>query len=187
MTKEVKAATSNASNQTTEVVNQKEEKNMNGFNFSLGTESAVNEYDNVGAYQTVQEMMARNEQLSVRFYTGKDGIICAWIESSNVAGYKYQLNNKSYLGIMNYLTKGEVSDFDSNPRDVTNLGEEVDFELEVMKTAIKEGKRLQYVPLFRERPEYIKAFLPCFKGKIMFRIKRTDEVLDYLRENKQTI
>ena len=52
---------------------------------------------------------------------------------------------------------------------------------------VEAGKTIQYVPLFREHPDYISAILPCFKGKIMFRIKRTEETLNYLREQKQII
>ena len=49
------------------------------------------------------------------------------------------------------------------------------------------GKTIQFVPTFRERTETISGILPCFKGKVMFRIKRTEEVLNYLRENNQIL
>ena len=52
---------------------------------------------------------------------------------------------------------------------------------------IETGKTIQFIPLFRERLENISGNLPCYKGKIIFRIKRTDNVLNYLRENKQFI
>lgn len=67
---------------------------MANFNYSINAESAVKEYDNQGAYNTLQEMMKRKEQLTVKFYGGKDNIPCAWIESAHVAGFKYQLKNK---------------------------------------------------------------------------------------------
>ncbi len=181
MDKVIAVATQNA--QVAEATNN----NVNKFNFSFGAETATREYDNVGAYNTLQSMMARNEQLTIQFKTGKDGIIYAWVESARVAGYKYELKNSTYHGIMNYLTTGTVSDFDTNPKESDNLGNEVDFSWEVMKAAIKENKRIQYVPLFRERPDYISAVLPCFKGKVIFRIKRTEEVLNYLRENNQIL
>jgi hypothetical protein len=86
---------------------------------------------------------------------------------------------------MQYLTKGEATDFDSNPSVTDTLEEGADFQLMVLQALVNEGKTIQYIPLFRENPEYISAVLPCFKGKVMFRIKRTNEILDYLRENKQ--
>lgn len=160
---------------------------MANFNYSINAESAVKEYDNQGAYNTLQEMMKRKEQLTVKFYGGKDSTRCVWIESAHVAGFKYQLKSASYQGLLNYLFKGDVTDFDTNPKVADTLNENEDFQLGILKAMIDAGKTIQYVPLFREHPDYISAILPCFKGKIMFRIKRTEEALSYLRENKQTV
>ena len=160
---------------------------MANFNYSINAESAVKEYDNQGAYNTLQEMMKRKEQLTVKFYGGKDSTRCVWIESAHVAGFKYQLKSASYKGLLNYLFKGDVTDFDTNPKVADTLNENEDFQLGILKAMIDAGKTIQYVPLFREQPDYISAILPCFKGKIMFRIKRTEETLSYLRENKQTV
>ena len=136
---------------------------MSTFNFSLNTESAIREYDNQGAYNTLQAMMNRKEQLTVKFYGSKDNMPCAWIESVHVA------------------------DFDSNPNATDTLDENTDFQFSVLKMLIGAGKTIQYVPLFRERPQYISAILPCFKGKVMFRINRSEDTLDYLRENRQAV
>lgn len=160
---------------------------MSDFNYTISAENAVRVYDNQGAYNTLQEMMKRKEQLIVKFYGSKDNIPCAWIESAHVAGFKYQLKSASYQGLLNYLFKGDVTDFDTNPKEADALDENEDFQLGILKAMIDAGKTIQYIPLFREHSESISAILPCIKGKIMFRIKRTDEVLDYLREHKQII
>ena len=160
---------------------------MGTFNFALTNESAVRKYDNSGAYNTVQEMMNRKEQLTVKFYGNKDNIPCAFIESAHVAGFSYQLKSESFQGLMNYLFNGEVTDFDSNPNETDTLEEDTDFQFGILKMLIEAGKAIQFIPLFRERPENISAILPCFKGKVIFRIKRTEETLSYLRENKQAV
>lgn len=160
---------------------------MSTFNFSLNTESAVRVYDNQGAYNTLQGMMNRKEQLTVKFYGSKENIPCAWIESTHVAGFKYQLKIEAFTGLLNYLFNSEVTDFDANPSDTGTWEEDIDFQLAVLKMQIEAGKTIQFVPLFRERPEYISAIQPCFKGKVMFRIKRTEDTLNYLRENKQAV
>ena len=170
---------------TADVEQTKERKIMGTFTFDFTPESAVRKYDNEGAYQTLQAMMNSKEQLTVKFYSGKDGIPCAWVESRRVAGFKYQLKSETFQGLMNYLTKGEVTDFDSNPAATDTVDEGADFQLMVLQELVNEGKTIQYVPLFRENPEYVSAVLPCFKGKVIFRIKRTNDMLDYLRENKQ--
>lgn len=170
---------------TASVEQIKETKTMGTFNFNITPESAVKKYDNEGAYQTLQTMMNSKEQLTVKFYSGKDGIPCAWIESKRVAGFKYQLKSETFQGLLNYLTNSEITDFDSNPTAYDTLDEGADFQLMVLRMLVSAGRTIQYVPLFRENPEYVSAVLPCFKGKVVFRIKRTGEILDYLRENKQ--
>jgi uncharacterized protein YkuJ len=186
MTKQSAAvATQNATENGNAVASVKQTKTMGTFNFNITQDSAVRKYDNEGAYQTLQAMMNSKEQLTVKFYSGKDGIPCAWVESRRVAGFKYQLKSETFQGLMNYLTKGEVTDFDSNPAATDTVDEGADFQLMVLQELVNEGKTIQYVPLFRENPEYVNAVLPCFKGKVIFRIKRTNDMLDYLRENKQ--
>lgn len=83
-------------------------KSMSNFNYSINAESAVKEYDNQGAYNTLQEMMKRKEQLIVKFYGSKDNTRCAWIESAHVAGFKYQLKSASYQGLLNYFLKNNI-------------------------------------------------------------------------------
>ena len=160
---------------------------MSNFDYNFGTKTAIKEYDNQGAYNTLQEMMKRKEQLIVKFYGSKDNTRCTWIESAHVAGFKYQLKSASYQGLLDYLFKGKEIDFDTNPKEADVLNENEDFQFKILTMMVETGKTIQYVPLFREHPDYISAILPCFKGKIMFRIKRTEETLNYLREQKQII
>lgn len=160
---------------------------MANLNLGFSNESTVKVYDNQGAYNTLQAMMNRKEQLTVKFYGSKENIPCAWIESVHVAGFKYQLKTEAFIGLLNYLYNGEITDFDTNPSETDTWEEDTDFQLAVLKMQIEAGRTIQFVPLFRERPEYISALLPCFKGKVMFRIKRTEDTLSYLRENKQAV
>lgn len=160
---------------------------MSEFNYSIKAESAMKVYDNEGAYNTLLQIMNRKEQITLKFYGSKDNIPCAWIESKRTAGFKYQLKTDSFIGLLNYLFDGVVADFDKNPAESDSVKDGDDFQFKVMQMLVASGKTIQFVPLFREKAEYISGILPCFKGKIMFRIKRTDEVLNYLRENNQIL
>lgn len=161
---------------------------MTNFEFNFDELlSSTNEYDNKGAYQTLQDMMNRKEVINVKFYVDKQGYPCAWIESANVAGFKYILKNESFAGLMKYLIKGEVSDFDADPMKAEAVNDPKGFQLNLFKRFVESGRKIQYVPLFREANGYVSANIPFFKGKIFFRVERTSELLDYLRENKQTI
>lgn len=179
------AAENNNAVATASVEQVNNTKTMGTFNFSTTLESAVKKYDNVGAYQTLLTMMKNKELLAVKFFSSKDGIPCAWIESKRVAGFKYELKSETFQGLMNYLSNGDTFDFDSNPTKTDTLDEGADFQQLVLRMFVESGKTLQYVPLFRENPLYINAVLSCFRGKVLFRIKRSEELLDYLRENKQ--
>jgi hypothetical protein len=83
------------------------------------------------------------------------------------------------------LTKGEVTEFDPAPQEYEVAKFTNDFY--IMKLFVDKGMMLQCTPLFRERPGYVSAFLPCKKGKITFRVKRTEQVVNYLREAGQFI
>lgn len=76
---------------------------MEKFNYGIGTDNTVKVYDNQGAYNTLQEMMKRKEQLIVKFYGSKDNTRCAWIESAHVAGFKYQLKSASLSRLVELL------------------------------------------------------------------------------------
>ena len=65
-------------------------------------------------------------------------------------------------------------------------GEE-DVQLSVVKQIV-DTQRVQWTPLFRERNSTnISGYKGYLKGKIHFRLPRTEELLDYLREHNQTI
>ena len=148
---------------------------MTNFEFNFDELlSSTNEYDNKGAYQTLQDMMNRKEVINVKFYADKQGYPCAWIESANVAGFKYILKNESFAGLMKYLVKGEVSDFDADPMKAEAVNAPKDFQLNLFKRFVGSGRKIQYVPLFREANEYVSANIPFFKGKIFFRVERTN-------------
>ena len=145
------------------------------------------EYDNNGAHAEVMKMMNRGDKLSVKFGATKTQRPYAWVESKTVAGFKYELDAERVDHLINYLITGEVVEYAGDPMksDTLEVGE--DYQLEIMKQFIENSQTLQYVPLFREYPDKISAVKSLFKGTIYFRIPRTKENLDYLREMKQPI
>lgn len=145
------------------------------------------QYDNNGAHAEVLKMMKRGEKLKIKLRTSKDRHPYAWVESKTVAGFKYELNEEKFNNLLVYLTKGEICKYESDPMDVEVMKEGEDFQLEVLKSFVEGGVSLQYTPLFREYNDSISAMKSFQKGTIYFRIPRTSEILDYLRENEQAI
>ena len=157
------------------------------FDFTLDIDkpSVKQSYDNAGAYATLLSIMERYSNINVEFRLDKENYHYAWVEAKGVAGFKYYLKNEAFNGIIKYLTKGEVTDFDPAPLDYEKAKFTDDFY--IMKLFVDKGIILQCTPLFRERFEYLTAFLPCRKGKITFRVKRTDYTVNYLREAGQCL
>lgn len=127
-------------------------------------------------------MMKAGQKLSVKFYTGKDNKPCAWIESKQVAGFRYELKEVSFSGLINYLITGKTADFDASPMETQPLAEGANYALLVLKLMLEEHWGIQFTPLFRERSNYITTQKVLRKGTIYFHIQRTDENIELLRD-----
>ena len=161
----------------------KNKENMRKGTFTLPTlQESQSQYDNIGAYNQLQTMMNAGQKLSVKFYTGKDNKPCAWIESKQVKGFRYELKKVSFEGLMSYLMTGEIADFDASPMEIQPLEEETNYALLVLKLMLEQHWGIQFTPLFRERSNYITAQKVLRKGTIYFRIPRTGENIELLRD-----
>ena len=105
----------------------------------------------------------------------------------NIGAYNQLQAMMSFKGLMNYLISGEVADFDTSPMEVQPLKEETNYALLVLKLMLEEHWGIQFTPLFRERSNYITAQKVLRKGTIYFRIPRTDENVELLRDYDVTI
>ena len=165
----------------------KNEENMDlKFDFAA-LQGTKQQYDNNGAHAEVIKMMNRGDKLSVKFGKTKTQHPYAWVESKTVKGFKYELDAERTNNLINYMATGAVSDYAGDPLLSDTLEANEDFQWEMMKQFIENGQTLQYTPLFREYNDKISAMKAMFKGTVFFRIPRTTEALDYLREHQQDI
>lgn len=143
----------------------------------------VKNYDNNGAHNAAKSIMSKSENMSIQFKTGKDGFPYAWLESKTVAGFKLILNKYELNWLMRYLVFGETEDHGTDPDNVEAYqSEEKDLQLSIFKQMIEKGKTMQFVPRFRETNGYITAYASFKKGKVIFRLKETEELNEYLAE-----
>lgn len=147
---------------------------------------SVQNYDNKGAHDATKLIMKRNENLSIKFKADKDNFPYAWLESKSTAGFKLRLNQAELSWVMKYLKEGAIEDFETKPEEVEAYkeGEDNDFQLQMFRQLIESGKILQFVPTFRETRGYISATASYMKGKIFFRLERTEELVEYLQEKE---
>lgn len=160
---------------------------MVNIDFSALTTAKEQQYPNNEAHAEVMKMMKRGDKLSVKFGTTRTQHPYAWIESKTVAGFKYELDAERVINLIHYLMTGDVREYAGDPMQSDTVEPSEDYQLEMMKLFIENGQTLQYTPLFREYNDKISAMKAMLKGTVFFRINRTPEVLDYLREHQQDI
>ena len=157
------------------------------FHFTLQPAQATVEYDNEGAFNQLLSMMKRGERIDFKLFNSKENHPSVWAESRTVAGFRYDVSSESFSGLMDYLRTGKYEVFEKSQGEPAVLEEDTDFQLMIMKQYIEAGVLLQYVPQFREYSDKVTASISFLKGKIIFRVNRTQELMDYLRENNQII
>lgn len=143
----------------------------------------TNAYDNIGAHNAIKSIMLKGERINMQFGMDKEGYDCAWIESKTEAKFKYQLSDEGFFWLLAYMQKGEIEDYGVKPSQVTpeeNIG--VDFQLVMLQAFVECKFHVHCTPLFREVNGYISALASFANGKVIFKVKRTEELIDYLRE-----
>ena len=102
-------------------------------------------------------------------------------------GFRYDVSSETFESLLHYLRTGNYESFEKCQSEPDELDEGADFQMMIMKQFVEGGVLLQYVPQFREYTDKVTASISYQKGKILFRVNRTQELMDYLRENNQII
>lgn len=148
----------------------------------------ANSYDNMGAHNTVKFMMNKKEYITVKFGIDKGGYNYAWVESRTLKGFKYQLTENGLAWLVTYLQTSELEDCQVKPTEVMpEEDENSDIQADILKIFINNKFKVQCTPLFRETSGFINAIASFANGKVLFRIKRTEELIDYLREKEYLV
>lgn len=130
-------------------------------------------YNNEAAHRQVKQLMEQKRNLSIKL----DNEPCAWISTPNITRLKYQLNTDLWKWIINYLETGSPDDFRVFPSRIKQLP---DFQFVTLKALIEARYNVQRIPFYRETQANINLVAIFTYGKIYFRIKRTDDFIDYL-------
>ena len=131
-------------------------------------------------------MMKAEVTLNVRFDTSRELHPRVWVESRGIAKFPFDLSRESYKGIMEYLERGKYETFECTCDDIITYPNPTDFQLNAMTFFIRKGYPLLYTPISRNYPYEISAYLPFLKGIIFFNVRRTKELIEYIREHDTT-
>lgn len=134
-------------------------------------------YDNEAAHRQVKLLMMQRKRLHILVYAGEVYISC-----QKHTGLRYQLNNNSWKWIVNYLRNGDYEDFGVFPSkaDISKG----DFEEIKARELIEQKNNIATIPFHRETESVISLRVLFKYGKLYFNIRRTDDFIDYLIDNK---
>ena len=133
-------------------------------------------YDNEVAHRQLKLLMRQGRQLNIRV---EDEV---WVSSQGVTGLRYQLNEKSWQWILNYLQTGDYEDFGVFPSEISRFTYE-DFQESKVRELVDSKCNIACIPFLRETQPFVKL-RGLFKfGKLFFSIRKTDDFMDYLNAN----
>lgn len=133
-------------------------------------------YDNEVAHRQLKLLMRLGRQLNIRV---EDEV---WVSSQGITGLRYQLNEKSWQWILNYLQTGDYEDFGVFPSEISRFTFE-GFQESKVKELVESKCNIACIPFLRETQAFVKL-RGLFKfGKLFFSIRKTDDFMDYLNAN----
>ena len=133
--------------------------------------------NNIEIHSQLKQLMEQGKKLTIQL----DDEPCAWISTYRVTSLRYSVNNESWRWLLNYLKTGNPDDFGINPNYLPPLP---NFQEKVLRELINSHECVARIPFLRETTAYI-SLVGIFKfGKVTFRIKRTNEFVEYLYEKQ---
>ena len=133
-------------------------------------------YDNEVAHRQLKLLMRLGRQLNIRVEDE------AWVSSQGVTGLRYQLNEKSWQWILNYLQTGDYEDFGVFPSEISRFTFE-GFQESKVKELVESKCNIARIPFLRETQAFVKLRGLFKYGKLFFSIRKTDDFMDYLNAN----
>ena len=131
-------------------------------------------YDNEAAHREVKLMMMQGRQLDIQVEEEE-----VWVSSQGVTGLRYLLNDDSWKWILGYLQTGDYEDFGVFPSDVSLIVEDGFKEIKV-RELIDQCCDIASIPFHRETEAFIWLIASFKFGKLIFKVRRTDNFINYL-------
>lgn len=154
------------------------------FNFSFIKPVAEFNLNEAERLEVVNRLMAEGVRLSnVSFFTsGRDGNEYVAIRTNKTTGTSVPAKESYVNAIMKYLIAGEVSKMEVQEGDPWSN----DAQMSILKLILESGKNVQIVPPYKGENSLMAVYGMRF-GRINFRLERTEELVNLLREYKQAV
>lgn len=135
-------------------------------------------YNNEAAHHEIKLLMMQRKQLNIRVEEEE-----VWISCQGMTGLRYLLNDDSWNWILGYLQTGDYEDFGVFP-SVVSLMVKDGYQENKVKELVGQGYNVATIPFHRETEAYIRLRVLFKFGKLFFGIRRSDEFINYLIEQK---
>ena len=135
-------------------------------------------YDNEAAHRELKLLMMQHKQLHIRVEDEEVSV-----SSQGVTGLRYLLNDDNWKWILGYLKTGDYEDFGVFPSAVSLIVEKGVKESKI-RELVDQGYNVVPIPFHRETEAYIRLRVLFKYGKLFFGIRRSDEFINYLIEQK---
>lgn len=166
---------------------------MQKYNMALIQPTTETVYPNTEAHAELKAMMNRYVQTKqsihrpkLFFWVDKDGYECIFVESGTVSSFKYRINPDSFTWILNFLMNGNIEEIDGlNPMSLakSEYSDTNSFCTDMLKLFVENKLgNIQFTPQLRDRSGKLSAIASFRHGIITFRVERTEELCEYLRE-----
>lgn len=155
------------------------------YNLSGLQPTADTVYPNTEAHAELKAMMNRGERVNLSFGIDRFGFEVAYPQSKTTDWFGYQLNPENMAWILRYLTNGETEDFNVNPTEVvkSEYATKNEFIADMLKMFIENKLgNIQFTPQLRDRSGKISAIASFRHGIVSFRVERTEQMTEYLRD-----
>lgn len=147
----------------------------------LGTPTNSASYDNESAYKELLSKVNNNEQLVIRCFLDRDGYPSFGLETKRVS-FKLRANQAIFSLVIKYLNNEKIDEQEVNATEIEPYEKGQDFNVDIFQLLIEAGFESKITPLFRTAYGYLYAVFNFPKGRIFLRLKRTDELMEYLEE-----
>ena len=135
-------------------------------------------YDNEAAHRELKLLMMQHKQLHIRVEDEEVSV-----SSQGVTGLRYLLNDDNWKWILGYLKTGDYEDFGVFPSAVSLIVGNGFKEIKI-RELVDQGYNVAPIPFHRETEAYIRLRVLFKYGKLFFGIRRSDEFINYLIEQK---
>lgn len=153
--------------------------NLNG----VGATSTKSTYDNESAVKEMLSRMEKQERFnSVTFFIDRDNYPAMGIETNKAMRFKVLLNQSVLTACVSYLTGQTIEASSVKGDGITQYNEEAAFDFEMFKLLVGNGYNVQVMPLFNSNNKVFAVF-SFSKGQIVFRLNRTEDVLDFIADH----